>query len=267
MPPRKVLHKRANSAKETPTVASKRARRQSSTKSTPLKSKHFEHGSSDGEASNFESPDEDQGSDYDEEGAEVSPPSASEEEESDYSSPPASTKKSTKKKPANNTANKQAAVDKTAGKKTHLSSKELLRHGVKTGLGPGTQVVIRKPKAREAGDTPYTNNTIHPNTFYFLADLAENNNRGWLKSELSIFLPLPPWLSSEDCRNECLAAKPYQGRLHPAKGMVARHIMSRIFPFQIPALTYPPFVTFERRLWRTAPGSNVCADVLQFSSS
>jgi hypothetical protein len=187
MPPRKNLHKRANSAKETPTVASKRARRQSSTKTTSLISKHFNQGSSEEEASNVDSPDEEQVSDYDKDAAEESPPSASEEaEESDYSSAPESSKKPTKKK-GPNTATGKATTSKSANKTTNLSSKELLRHGVKTGLGPGTQVVIRKPKAREAGDTPYTDGTIHPNTFSFLTDLAENNNRGWLKSEQSDF--------------------------------------------------------------------------------
>ncbi len=37
------------------------------------------------------------------------------------------------------------------------------------------------PKAREAGDTPYEDARIHPNTFLFLKDLKANNNREWLK--------------------------------------------------------------------------------------
>ncbi|KAF2454671.1 hypothetical protein BDY21DRAFT_352408 [Lineolata rhizophorae] len=59
--------------------------------------------------------------------------------------------------------------------------KELWRPGVKTGLKPGTQLVIKKPKAREAGNTPYRNDTVHPNTLLFLRDLAKNNDREWLK--------------------------------------------------------------------------------------
>lgn len=51
----------------------------------------------------------------------------------------------------------------------------------KLGLGPGKQVIIKKPKARPAGSTPYTDETIHPNTLLFLADLKVNNNREWLK--------------------------------------------------------------------------------------
>lgn len=40
--------------------------------------------------------------------------------------------------------------------------KELWKAGAK--LAPGTQVIIKKPKARDAGDTPYTDERIHPNT-------------------------------------------------------------------------------------------------------
>ena len=62
-------------------------------------------------------------------------------------------------------------------------TKDLSLPGVKTGLGPGTQVIIKKPKARPAGKTPYTDDTIHPNTLLFLQDLKANNNRQWLKSK------------------------------------------------------------------------------------
>ncbi|KAL5118171.1 hypothetical protein ACEQ8H_003843 [Pleosporales sp. CAS-2024a] len=57
--------------------------------------------------------------------------------------------------------------------------KELWKPGAK--LAPGTQVIIKKPKARDAGDTPYADDTIHPNTMLFLKDLATNNDRQWLK--------------------------------------------------------------------------------------
>ncbi|EME49195.1 hypothetical protein DOTSEDRAFT_49502 [Dothistroma septosporum NZE10] len=55
------------------------------------------------------------------------------------------------------------------------------RPGVRTGLGPGKQLIIKKPKPRSAGKTPYTDHTIHPNTLLFLADLKANNDRQWLK--------------------------------------------------------------------------------------
>src|SRR5215469_5435348 len=76
----------------------------------------------------------------------------------------------------------QKGKSKTVGK---LRAKDLSKPGVKTGLGPGTQVIIKKPKARDAGDTPYSDETIHPNTMLFLKDLAANNNRQWLKSKTS----------------------------------------------------------------------------------
>ncbi|EMD69245.1 hypothetical protein COCSADRAFT_105516 [Bipolaris sorokiniana ND90Pr] len=56
---------------------------------------------------------------------------------------------------------------------------ELWKPGAK--LEPGTRVVIKKPKARDAGDTPYLDHTIHPNTILFLKELAANNDRSWLK--------------------------------------------------------------------------------------
>ncbi|KAJ0424297.1 hypothetical protein BJY00DRAFT_309213 [Aspergillus carlsbadensis] len=65
---------------------------------------------------------------------------------------------------------------------TTSSKKDLWREGVKTGLGPGKEVFIKKPKARDPGDTPYEDETLHPNTLLFLEDLAENNERQWLKA-------------------------------------------------------------------------------------
>ncbi|KAI4702275.1 hypothetical protein J4E81_002638 [Alternaria sp. BMP 2799] len=59
--------------------------------------------------------------------------------------------------------------------------KELWKPGAK--LAPGTQLIIKKPKARDAGDTPYLDHTIHPNTMLFLKDLTANNDRQWLKRE------------------------------------------------------------------------------------
>ncbi|KAG9645123.1 hypothetical protein KCU64_g11059, partial [Aureobasidium melanogenum] len=60
--------------------------------------------------------------------------------------------------------------------------KELWRQGVSTGLAPGTQIIIKKPKPRTPGNTPYSDTTIHPNTMLFLKDLKANNDREWLKN-------------------------------------------------------------------------------------
>ncbi|KKZ65256.1 hypothetical protein EMCG_08906 [[Emmonsia] crescens] len=84
--------------------------------------------------------------------------------------------------------NKKTVTAQTSTKEKAGSSakkaekgKELWREGVKAGLGPGKEVFIKLPKARDAGDTPYEDNTIHPNTMLFLKDLKENNQREWLK--------------------------------------------------------------------------------------
>jgi hypothetical protein len=66
------------------------------------------------------------------------------------------------------------------------SEKELLKSGGKLALG--TQLVIKKPKARSEGDTPYADETIHPNTMLFLKDLAANNDRQWLKCAFTLRL-------------------------------------------------------------------------------
>ncbi|GIK06211.1 hypothetical protein Aspvir_001855 [Aspergillus viridinutans] len=63
-----------------------------------------------------------------------------------------------------------------------LKDRELWREGVSTGLGPGKEVFIKKPKARDPGDIPYQDHTLHPNTMLFLQDLAKHNDRQWLKA-------------------------------------------------------------------------------------
>jgi hypothetical protein len=62
-----------------------------------------------------------------------------------------------------------------------LKDKQLWKEGVGTGLGPGKEVFIKKPKSRDPGTVPYQEHTLHPNTFLFLVDLAENNERAWFK--------------------------------------------------------------------------------------
>lgn len=68
--------------------------------------------------------------------------------------------------------------------KKHTGEEELWKPGAK--LAPGTRLVIKKPKARDAGDTPYADDTVHPNTMIFLQELAENNERQWLKCKCTI---------------------------------------------------------------------------------
>ena len=74
-----------------------------------------------------------------------------------------------------------ARINGTAQPTKTVKGQELWRPDVKTGLGPGTQVIIDKPKARLAGKVPYKDDTIHPHTMLFLQELAANNDREWLK--------------------------------------------------------------------------------------
>ncbi|OQD83665.1 hypothetical protein PENANT_c015G03337 [Penicillium antarcticum] len=131
-------------------------------KSTTKKSKYFEPESSDNPGLESDaSQGADSGSAY-EEGKESSSDETEPEEpsESEDAKPKGSSRQS-------------------AGS---AKGQELWREGVRAGLGPGKEVVIAKPKAREAGDTPYEDETLHPNTKLFLIDLAENNDREWMKA-------------------------------------------------------------------------------------
>jgi hypothetical protein len=113
-------------------------------------------------------------------------------------------------KPKKASSRVQAAKKSIPLHSKHGDEKELWKPGTK--LAPGTQLIIKKPKARgttptyglpiehalnsylqsaEAGDTPYTDETIHPNTMLFLKDLAANNDRQWLKCTSTALIMLP----------------------------------------------------------------------------
>lgn len=83
------------------------------------------------------------------------------------------------------TRGRSAKSSKLPLHKKHVDEKDLLKPGAK--LAPGTQIIIKKPKARDPGNTPYTDETIHPNTMLFLEDLAANNDRQWLKCKQFCF--------------------------------------------------------------------------------
>lgn len=164
----KISSKRAASEKLTPTRQSKRAKAAAKTYAEP---------ESDEDITDSNRPSaEDSGgskvSDYDDEEIkdESSESEGQEEEDSEEEAKP------------NKGTPKGRAAKRTSlpVRKKQVGVKELWKEGAK--LAPGTQLVIKKPKARDAGDTPYANNTIHPNTMLFLKDLASNNDRQWLKS-------------------------------------------------------------------------------------
>jgi len=160
-------------------------------KNTPTKSKYFHSEESIAKEEPQSEPDEPlspspelEDSGHEDEDASATEPSDQEVEEdedddalaedSDESERP---RKKQKRNPGitNKGKTSQDTVTKAA------KGQELWRTNVKTGAGPGVQVIIDKPKARPAGKTPYQDHTIHPNTMLFLQDLAKNNDREWLK--------------------------------------------------------------------------------------
>ena len=167
-------HKRAASATTLPGDAAKKTKMQ---KATPTKSQYFE---SEDEASADEvirnDEDNELSSAPEDEASDFGSGSASEDEDEDDEESYDDVEKAPKR-------GKKSASRPSASRTEFVKGSEVWREGVKTGLGPGKEVIIKKPKARAAGKTPYADDTLHPNTLLFLADLKKNNDREWLKSE------------------------------------------------------------------------------------
>ncbi|KAK5710910.1 hypothetical protein LTR17_018660 [Elasticomyces elasticus] len=158
-------HKRNASTTMTPYSDAKRSK---TAKSTPTKSQYFhpdesgEDKVSDDDVSMDDA--DDAASEFDEDrGIEES--SDAEEDQDDYD-----VEEETKSRSKPRTLK---------GPKTTVAQRS--KTGESADLEPGTQVIIKKLKARPAGKTPYSDDKIHPNTLLFLKDLAANNNREWLK--------------------------------------------------------------------------------------
>ena len=105
---------------------------------------------------------------------------ASDDEDEDSVSSEDNASKRRRKKPTS--ASKRVSTS-SSGLPSRGKGNELWREATK--LEPGTEVIIKKPKARPAGKTPYKDDTIHSNTLLFLQDLKENHDREWLKREWS----------------------------------------------------------------------------------
>ncbi|QKX57050.1 uncharacterized protein TRUGW13939_04158 [Talaromyces rugulosus] len=192
----------------------------STVKSTAKKSKYFEGSSSDDPEDS-----DDSGSAY--EGVEVSAGGSD-----NSNSEPDATESEEEEKP------KQKRRGHPASKKTqnHGSDseneeavpkpgkgQELWREGVKTGLGPGKEVFIKKPKARDPGGIDYVDDTIHPNTMLFLADLKENNERQWLKAHDADYrISKNDWDTFVDSMTEKIVEKDETIPELPAKDLVFR---------------------------------------------
>lgn len=164
------------------TISSSGTRQSQRPKVTPQKSQYFDHDSAEESDSSLSAPDAAaaEASGYEDEDASLSEPSSAgeEEEPDDYASeespPPRKKQRRGTKDSGQNKLNVASAKP--------VKGQELWREGIKTGLGPGNEVVITLPKARLAGKVQYTDDTVHPNTMLFLGDLKENNDREWLKS-------------------------------------------------------------------------------------
>lgn len=154
----------------------------STVKSTAKKSKYFEGSDIDESASDA---DGDSGSAYEEdEAAHEDEDSVNEEETLEEDSEEEKPKQRGRGRPSGSAKTKKQDSDDGAEDSPVLKTskgRELWREGVKTGLGPGKEVFIKKPKARDLGGIDYEDDTIHPNTMLFLKDLKENNERQWLK--------------------------------------------------------------------------------------
>jgi hypothetical protein len=154
-------------------------------KSTSSKSKYFEAEDSEPESESDESVGGSSESAYEEAKDE---PSSSDEAEPEE---PSDSDEDTKKKPSVRGKQRQSISDET----DTLKGKELWREGVRTDLQPGQEVIIAKPKARDAGKTPYQDETLHPNTRLFLIDLASNNDRQWMKGKCNTTRLASGWLT------------------------------------------------------------------------
>ncbi len=172
-------------SEETPTRASKRVKSSpaTKTKTTPKKSQFFNHESSSGSEAEFAIQQEASGyEDEDASASSISTPAESEDDE-DGDGNSSVEDAPRRRKPVIKT--RETRTNGQAKTPTAVKGQELWRPGVKTGLEPGEAVFIKLPKARDAGSTPYKEDTVHPNTMAFLKDLKKNNDREWLKGKAS----------------------------------------------------------------------------------
>lgn len=139
--------------------------------STPRKSVYFEHDSDTGEESDSASSTAYEDDEENDDDGEQSVTTADDGEDDGESSDNTQSRK------------RKRGAHKSSGPAPMkiANGKDLWREGVKLNLEPGQEVFIALPKAREPGKTPYRDETIHPNTILFLADLKNNNDRSWLK--------------------------------------------------------------------------------------
>lgn len=155
----------------------------SRSRTTPTKSQYFEE--SDGALESSEPPSADEldaGSGYEE--ANSVSPSASPSDDEDFSESSFDGRRKGRTAKSKNAPKNEKPNGLIAA--TVAKGQELWREGIKAGLGPGKQVFIERPKPRGDGGVKYSDDRIHPNTFAFLTDLKENNDREWFKSKYEL---------------------------------------------------------------------------------
>ena len=198
-----VLKCAASSAPSTPLRQSKRVKSASDTSTmnvTPKKSTYFDHPS--GSESAQESPAEKEESGYDDEDASVAETEDDVEEEDEESEEYDSVEPASHKRKRSRLGSSTKPPSSAAKPK---KGEELWRVGVRSNLEPGQEIFVKLPKARQAGSTPYTDSTIHPNTLLFLGDLKKNNERAWLKvHDADYRQSLKDWNSFVECLTEKL---------------------------------------------------------------
>ncbi|KAJ9612056.1 hypothetical protein H2200_003651 [Cladophialophora chaetospira] len=198
MPPRKPAPKKATPVAQkshkrqlsetTPTAATPGSRaskrlKDSATKVTPTKSKYFQDSDneeSDADVKEADTADSESGYEEDHVSSQEETSRAESASEDDYDSEEDVKPRKRRQQPANKGTKSTSGLGATVTAVLE-KGKELWREGVKTGLGPGKQVIIEKPKPRGDGGIKYQPGRIHPNTMAFLRDLKQNNEREWLK--------------------------------------------------------------------------------------
>jgi len=169
----------SNSSDITPRPA-KQQKRAKATSVTPKKSPHFKPSKSqDVDLEEEDGADDDSSEAISESEFESANDAVTSEDEDDADDFTEDEKPKPKKR-----ISKAATKSKASRVSQKVTNGELWRVGADISLEPGTEIIIKKPKARPAGKTPYKDDTIHPNTMIFLRDLKANNDRGWLKREL-----------------------------------------------------------------------------------
>jgi hypothetical protein len=139
-------------------------------KATPTKSKYFQESDSESD-DNDPAIDVDEESGYGDEDVSEEEDDGSDEAESEDEYDLENSAKTRGRKPAKGVKTNGGAVKGVQSAINAVLEKgsELWREGVRTGLGPGKQVIIAKPKARTDGGIAYVPGRIHPNTMAFVS--------------------------------------------------------------------------------------------------